>query len=55
LLVCAVTLDKNPPTDAREECWHLYYGDVRAGTIAISTGIPRDEDPWGLGFKEAKI
>src|SRR5260221_7460210 len=34
-------------TDAREECWHFYYGDVHAGTIAIRTGIPPDEDPWG--------
>jgi hypothetical protein len=29
-----------------EECWHVYYGDVHAGTIAIRTGIPHDEDPW---------
>jgi hypothetical protein len=33
--------------EAREECWHIYYGDVHAGTIAIRTGIPHDEDPWG--------
>ena len=33
-------------TDAPEECWHVYYGDVHAGTIAIRTGIPHDEDPW---------
>jgi hypothetical protein len=32
--------------DAREECWHIYYGDVHAGTIAICTGNPHDEDPW---------
>ncbi len=29
----------------REECWHFYYGDVHAGTIAIRTGNPH-EDPW---------
>jgi hypothetical protein len=34
-------------TEAREECWHIYYGDVHAGTIAIRAGIPYDEDPWG--------
>ena len=34
-------------TDAREECWHIYYGDVHVGTIAIRSGIPHDEDPWG--------
>jgi hypothetical protein len=33
--------------DAREECWHVYYSDVHAGMIAIRTGIPHDEDPWG--------
>jgi hypothetical protein len=31
----------------REECWHIYYGEVHVGTIAIRTGIPLDEDPWG--------
>jgi hypothetical protein len=33
--------------DAREECWHIYFGDVRVGTIGIRSGIPCDEDPWG--------
>jgi hypothetical protein len=39
-------------TDAREECWHIYYGDVHAGTIAIRSGNPHDEDPreWSCGF-----
>jgi hypothetical protein len=23
------------------------YGDVRVGTIAIRTGMPPGEDPWG--------
>jgi hypothetical protein len=32
--------------EAREECWHVYYGDVQAGTIAIRSGSPYDEDPW---------
>jgi hypothetical protein len=31
----------------REECWHIYYGDVRIGTIAVRASIPPDEDPWG--------
>jgi hypothetical protein len=26
---------------------YVYCGDVHAGTIAIRTGIPHDEDPWG--------
>jgi hypothetical protein len=39
-------LTRRRSTDAREECWHIYYGDVHAGTIAIRTGNPHDEDPW---------
>jgi hypothetical protein len=31
----------------RPDCWHVYYGDVHAGTIARREGIPFDEDPWG--------
>jgi hypothetical protein len=33
--------------DTREECWHVYYGDVQVGTIAIRTGIPHDQARWG--------
>ena len=32
--------------DAREECCHVYYGDVQVGTIAVRTGNPDDTDPW---------
>jgi hypothetical protein len=32
--------------EAREECWHVYYGDVHAGTLAIRSGKPHDTDPW---------
>jgi hypothetical protein len=39
-------LTRRRSTDAREECWHVYYGDVQAGTIAIGSGSPHDEDPW---------
>jgi hypothetical protein len=39
-------LTRRRSTDAREECWHVYYGDVLAGTIAIGSGNPHDEDPW---------
>jgi hypothetical protein len=41
----ALTRRRSP--EAREECWHIYYGDVHAGTIAIRAGSPHDEDPWG--------
>jgi hypothetical protein len=33
--------------EAPEETWHVYFGDVRVGTIAIRTGMPPGEDPWG--------
>ena len=33
-------------TDAREECWHVFYDDVHVGSIAIRAGNPHDEDPW---------
>jgi len=39
-------LTRRRSTDAREDCWHVYYGDVHAGTIAIRSGSPYDEDPW---------
>jgi hypothetical protein len=41
----ALTRRRSP--DAREECWHVYYGDIHIGAIAIRSGIPHDEDPWG--------
>jgi hypothetical protein len=43
--MAALTRRRDP--DAREECWLIYYGDMHAGTIAIRSGIPHDEDPWG--------
>jgi hypothetical protein len=30
----------------RPDCWHVYYGDVHVGTIAIRNGNPHDEEPW---------
>ena len=39
-------LTRRRSTDAPEKCWHIYYGDVHAGTIAIRSGSPYDEDPW---------
>jgi hypothetical protein len=28
--------------ETRDECWHVYYGDVHAGTLAIRSGNPHD-------------
>src|SRR5882762_7836069 len=43
--MAALTRRRSP--DALDECWHVYFGDVRVGTIAIRTGMPPGEDPWG--------
>ena len=42
-----LALTRRHSPDPPDECWHVYYGDVRVGTIAIRTGIPPHEDPWG--------
>lgn len=39
-------LTRRRSSDCRHECWHIYYGDVHAGTLAIRTGNPHDTDPW---------
>jgi hypothetical protein len=31
----------------RPDRWHVYYGDVHVGTIAIRAGVPVDVDQWG--------
>ena len=40
-------LTRRRSPDAPEECCYVYYGDVRVGTIALRTGMPPGEDPWG--------
>lgn len=30
----------------RQDCWHIFYGDVQVGTIARRTGVPFDGDQW---------
>jgi hypothetical protein len=39
-------LTRRRSLDAPDECWHVFYGDVRVGTIALRTGMPPGEDPW---------
>jgi hypothetical protein len=39
-------LTRRRSTDSREECWHVHYGDMHAGTISNRTGNPHDTDPW---------
>jgi hypothetical protein len=38
-------LTRRRSPDAPEECWHVYYCDVRVGTIAIRTGMPSRCEP----------
>jgi hypothetical protein len=33
--------------EAPGESWHVYYGDVRVGTIGLCAGVPNDVDQWG--------
>jgi hypothetical protein len=44
-LQCGMLMRRRAP-NAREECWHIHYGDVRVGTIAKRVGNPFDTDPW---------
>jgi hypothetical protein len=44
----APTRRRNP--EVREECWHIHFGDVRVGTIAMKAGAPSDVDPWGWNW-----
>ena len=40
-------LTRRRDLEASDECWHVYYGDVRVGTIAKRIGVPLAEYPWG--------
>src|SRR6266478_5201987 len=40
------TLTRRRSADHRQQCWHIYYGDVHVGTIAERVGNPHDTDPW---------
>jgi hypothetical protein len=39
-------LTRRRSPDHKHRCWHVYYGDVQAGTIAERVGNPHDTDPW---------
>jgi hypothetical protein len=43
-LQCGILTRRRYPE--RPDCWHIYYGDVHVGTIAIRSGNPHDIDPW---------
>jgi hypothetical protein len=35
----------------RQDCWHVYFGDVHVGTIARSVGIPNAASLGQAGTK----
>jgi hypothetical protein len=39
-------LTRRRSADHRRECWHVYYGDIQAGTIAARARTPNDTNPW---------
>jgi hypothetical protein len=39
-------LTRRRSADHRHECWHIYYGDIHAGTITARVGNPHDTEPW---------
>jgi hypothetical protein len=48
-------LTRRRDLDAQDECWHVYYGDVRAGMIAKRIGIHSDRLPPPSRVKEIEI
>ena len=34
------------PHPERSDCWHVFYGDVQVGTIAIQAGLPVKAKQW---------
>ena len=40
-------LTRRRDREVHKECWHVYFGDVRVGTISIKSGAPSDVDQWG--------
>jgi len=30
----------------RQDCWHIYFGDVHVGTISRRIGQPYDQEAW---------
>jgi hypothetical protein len=39
-------LTRRRDREAHAESWHVYYGDVRVGTIGMRAGVPVDADQW---------
>jgi hypothetical protein len=47
-LKCGMSsLTRRREKDRHQECWHVFYDDVRVGTITERAGVPVDVDQWG--------
>jgi hypothetical protein len=44
-------LTRRRSTETREECWHIYYGDVRVGTIALRSAQPARHRSMAMGLR----
>ena len=44
-----------PPSPRTLRCWHVFYGDVQVGTIAVQSGLPvkAKQWRWDVGFYPA--
>jgi hypothetical protein len=40
------TLTRRREKDRHQECWHVFYGDVKVGTIARRVGNPGAVESW---------
>jgi hypothetical protein len=40
-------LTRRRSDNPHQETWHVYYGEVRIGTIGERAGVPVDVDRWG--------
>ncbi|MCK1282266.1 hypothetical protein IVB46_44330 [Bradyrhizobium sp. 61] len=45
-------LTRRRSDNPHEETWHVYFDDVRVGTISVRAGVPVQADQWGwaVGF-----
>jgi hypothetical protein len=41
------TLTRRREPNVHQETWHVYYDDIRIGSIAERAGVPVDVDQWG--------
>jgi hypothetical protein len=49
-----LTLTRRPHPE-RSDCWHIFYGDVQVGTIAVQPSLPihAEQWRWDCGFYPA--